>query len=131
MQARFLSQLGKTRQRVHGAPPLQRGLRLEHQPWDGETRRLRFGARKRHFDGIEIARLQRRSRGDQRAHRRRTRNRERFLRKLARLTVAALDQRHDGGVFLRARAADLSLPAMLANVARQSRQARDDAHECV
>ena len=57
MQARFFSQLGKARQRVGGASALQRRLCLEHQPRYGKTRRLRVGARKRRFDGIEIARL--------------------------------------------------------------------------
>ena len=117
IQSRFLLELREAGQCIDGLSSFERNLRFEHQSRHGETRCTRFRPSKRRFDGVKVSGLQRRARRDQRPDRRRSRDRERLVGELSRLAVPPLDQRHDGGVLLCPRAADLPPAAMVANIA--------------
>jgi hypothetical protein len=67
---------------------------------DRKVRLLCVGPRQRGLDTGKVARLERGARGNQRRHRRRSRNRQRLVRVLPGLAVAALDQRDDCGILL-------------------------------
>ena len=131
VQPRLATQLGEARERVGRLSALERELRLEHEARHREIRRMRIGPLEHRGRRGEVARFERGARADQRRHGRRLRNRERFLRELARLAVAAFEQRDDRGILLGAKALELAPAPSLAHFLRQLRKAHRRADQRV
>ena len=104
VRARLLAQRAEDGERFERLALLQLHLGFEHQPRHREARHRRIGTREQRLGGGELAGGDRRSRAEQRRQARRLRYRERFLGELPRAAEAALEQRDDRRILLRARA---------------------------
>ena len=79
----------------------------------------------------ELAHVDGGARAEQRGQPARLRHRERFVGELARLAVAAFEQRDDRRILLAARALDVAAAPALAHLRRHPRDARREAQQQV
>ncbi len=124
VQSRVALQFAQLAQRVAGLSALQRRFRGQHEARHREAAHARIRSAEVRQRRVEFAAVDRRARADQRRNAGRMGNRERLVRDLARLAVAAFEQRHDRRILLRARALDVAAAPGLLHFARQARDPR-------
>ncbi len=129
VRAGLLAQRLQHGERVERPPLLELHLGVEHHSRHGEASGLRRMAGKCASAVAIVARVERGAGRNQRRDAGRIRNLERFLRELARLPVAPLEQRDDRGVELRPHPRLPLAAAHRAHLGRQPRRTGRDAHE--
>ena len=131
VRARFLAQHAEDGESFERLALLQLHFGFEHQSRHRETRHRRIGARQKRLRGGELAGGDGGPRAEQRRQSRRVRYRERFLGELPRAAEAALEQRDESRIMLRAGALLMLALPVDAHFFRQPQRAPDDAQQHV